>query len=223
MDVSGLTLKLIFILIPGALASMIFEKLTIHRPWNSFKFIAHSILFGVLSYLVTGWSISLISPFFNFHLAQLMLWRDLTSKNIPFDEIGKATFTAIVIGFLSSALDSYKIINRFAAWLKITNKYGDINLYSHFLNSPNIGAVYFRDLKSKLTYHGFVEFFSETDEIKEIVLINVIVYNSEIESDKNTVELYRLNAVYLSRPKDEVLIEIPIKIQENEPENSTTT
>src|ERR1700730_5065954 len=160
MDVSRVTLKLIFILIPGALASLIFEKLTTHKPWNSFKFIAHSILFGVLSYLITGWLINLISTFFYLHWSQLILWRDLDSKNIPFDEIGKATVTSIVIGFLSSAIDYYKILNRFATWLKITNKYGDINLYSHFLNSTNINAIYFRDLKSKLTYHGFVESFS---------------------------------------------------------------
>src|SRR4029077_5368445 len=106
-------------------------------------------------------------------------------------------------------------------WLKISNKFGDINLYSHFLNSPNINTVYFRDLKSNLTYHGLVESFSETDEIKEIVLRNVTVYYNEEQINGNAIVLYQLNAVYLSRPKDEVLIEISITNQKNATEKNT--
>lgn len=59
MEISELTLKLILLLIPGAVASIIYEKLTIQKKWPAFKFLAHSILFGALSYLLTqlipGW------------------------------------------------------------------------------------------------------------------------------------------------------------------------
>ncbi len=142
MDISELTLKLIFVLIPGALASLLFEKLTIHKPWNSFKFIAHSILFGVLAYLMTGWFIEIINWTFKSEWNTLELMENIRSKKIPFVEIGQASIAGILLGFASSAIDHYKLINRFAARLKISNKYGDINLYSHFLNSPNIRPVY---------------------------------------------------------------------------------
>jgi hypothetical protein len=62
-------------------------------------------------------------------------------REIPFVEIGNASVTGIVLGLISSAIDHYKVINRIATRLKISNKYGDINLYSHFLNSPNIAPV----------------------------------------------------------------------------------
>jgi hypothetical protein len=74
--------------------------------------------------------------------------------------------------------------------------------------------VYFRDLKSNLTYHGMVELFSENDEIREIVLTNVRVYYNEGKSEEIT-ELYQLNFVYLSRSKDDILIELPIIIKDN--------
>ena len=221
MDISELTLKLIFVLIPGALASLLFEKLTIHKPWNSFKFVSHSILFGVLAYLFTGLFIKFWNWLFHANWNELDIMKNIASKEIPFVEIGNATVTGIILGLISSAFDHYKVINRFATWLRISNKYGDINLYSHFLNSPNIAPVYFRDLKSNLTYHGLVESFSENEEIREIVLRNVRVYYNEGKSEEIT-ELYQLNAVYLSRSKDDVLIEVPIIIKENGSKTDTT-
>jgi hypothetical protein len=219
MDISELTLKLIFLLIPGALASLIFEKLTIHKPWDSFKFISHSFLFGVLAYLLSDWFISTMNSVFHLQWTQLKIFNNLDDKNIPIKGIGRATVCGIVLGLVCSAADHYKVVNRFAAWLHVSGKFGDINLYTHFLNSPNVQVIYFRDLKSNLTYHGLVESFSENDEIKEVVLRNVTVYYNEGKLN-GPVELYRLNSVYLSRPTDDVLIEVPIiepqKTEENE-------
>lgn len=214
MDISELTLKLIFVLIPGALASLLFEKLTIHKPWNSFKFVSHSILFGVLAYLLTGIFIKFWNGIFDSNWKALGIMKNIASKEIPFVEIGNASVTGIILGFISSAMDHYKVINRLAIWLKISNKYGDINLYSHFLNSLYIDPVYFRDLKSNLTYHGLVEWYSENEEIREIVLTKVRVYYNESKSEEIT-ELYQLNYVYLSRSKDDILIELPIIIKDN--------
>jgi len=43
MTLSAFALKLILILIPGGLATMILEKLTTYLKWQSFKFIINSI------------------------------------------------------------------------------------------------------------------------------------------------------------------------------------
>jgi len=141
-------------------------------------------------------------------------------SELPFVEIGNASIAGIILGLISSAIDHYKVINRLAIWLRISNKYGDINLYSHFLNSLNMDPVYFRDLKSNLTYHGMVELFSENDEIREIVLTNVRVYYNEGKSEE-IMEIYKLNYVYLSRLKDDILIELPINIKGNEKEKKS--
>ena len=208
MDISNLTLKLIFILIPGAIAGLIFEKLTVHKPWNNFKFIAQSILFGLLAYLITGWFIKLMNTIFNIHWTALTLWDNLADKEIPFTEIGKAAIAGVIIGFIASAIDHHKLVNRFAAWMSISTKYDDINLYSHFLNSRNIKQIHFKDFISGYIYQGNVESYWETDEIKEIVLRDVTVYENNSEDKRILDELYKLDIVYLSRPKDEVLIEI---------------
>lgn len=217
MEISELTLKLIILLTPGAVASIIFEKLTIHKKWNSFQFIANSILFGGLSYLFAQLAFNSFrhdNSFDNF-------WSNLPSKEIPFEAAMKALIMSIFIGFVCAGLDNYKIVNRIGKFFRLTTKYGDENLYSYFLNAKNVNEVYFRDVPNNITFHGMINSYSETSEFKEIVLRDVKVY------DYTTSEfMYELDKVYLSRPKDDIIIEVPfinnIKTNENGGETEAT-
>lgn len=218
MEIPELTLKLIILLTPGAVASIIYEKLTIHKKWNSFQFIANSILFGGISYLVAQLAFNICrhdSSFDNF-------WLNLPSKEIPFAAVIKAIITSIFIGFICAGLDNYKIVNRIGKFLKLTTKYGDENLYSYFLNADNVNEIYFRDITNNITYHGMINSYSETSEFKEIVLRDVKVYDYA-----TSTHMYDLDKVYLSRPKDGIIIEVPfinnIKTDENGGETKVET
>jgi hypothetical protein len=52
LDISALTLKLIIILIPGAISTLLFDSLTTHKEWTPFKFIVNCILMGIIAYLL---------------------------------------------------------------------------------------------------------------------------------------------------------------------------
>ena len=52
-------------------------------------------------------------------------------------------------------------------------------------------------------YAGWVNTFSETDRVRELVLLEVIVYDFEGQ------ELYRTPRLYLARPPDAIHIEFP--------------
>nr|WP_288931322.1 hypothetical protein [uncultured Allomuricauda sp.] len=202
MEISELTLKLILLLIPGSIACIIYERLTIHKQWNSFKFVTNAILFGAISYLVAQLGFGICGTdetFANF-------WENLPTKEIPYDAIAKASMISILIGISSTAIDNYKLINRFGKWLKLTNKYGDENLYSYFLNAKEVEEVYIRDIENNITYHGIINSFSENEHFKEIVLIEVDVY--EYETSKI---MYSLDKVYLSKANDNLIIELPFK------------
>lgn len=207
MEVSELTLKLIIILIPGAIASIIYEKLTIHRKWTAFQFIANSILFGGISYLLA----QLIFNYYGNDQSLSNFWLNLSSKEIPFSAVTKATIISIFIGFICAGLDRYKIINNIAKFLRLTTKYGDENLYSYFLNAKNVSEVYIRDVANNITYHGIIDSFSETTEFKEIVLRDVKIY--EYETSKF---MYDVDKVYLCKPKDDLIIEVPFINQKSE-------
>ncbi|WP_136467324.1 hypothetical protein [Flagellimonas onchidii] len=124
------------------------------------------------------------------------------SNSIPYSEVIWASIISILLGFIISKIDHSKLINNLARKLNISNKYGDENLYSYFLNSPDINWVYLRDIENSLTYLGTVESFSETTEHKEIVLGQVTVY-----SYPKSKELYEIDRIYLVYPKDKLIIE----------------
>ncbi len=216
MEVSELTLKLILLLIPGAIASILFEKLTIHKKWETFQFTAHSILFGAFSYLLAQciWMIFDASD-----LSFVNFWANLPAKDISYTIIIKAIVASIITGFVAAAFDNYKIINRLGNAIEVTRKYGDQNLFTFFLDKKDVNEVYVHDLEKNITYHGSVLYFSETEELKELVLNDVKVYNYE------TAELaYKVDKIYLVRPKDKLDFEVPyigVKSLENGPETTT--
>lgn len=200
MTLSALALKLILILIPGGLATLILEKLTTYLKWEPFKFIINSILLGGLSYLLSD------LLFYIFYADDIQnFWLTFTSTNIPFWEIIRATGVSVFIGFAASWIENNKMISRFARKLNIADKYGEENLYSYFLNSKEISEVYVRDIANNLTFHGIVDSFSENEQISEITLRDVKVYKYDDSSF-----LYQMPKVFLSRPKNCIFIEVPI-------------
>ncbi|MBC6400206.1 MAG: hypothetical protein GDA51_10075 [Ekhidna sp.] len=203
MNLSEIALKLIIILIPGILCALIIEKLTVHKKWSPFKFSIHSIITGALSYLILQVIINLSTM----EDQSLAIWTSLTDKDdIPYREISYGCLTSIFLGFIASWFIQYKILNKLAQKLKITNKYGDENLYSYFLNAPITDEVYLRDMKTGLTYHGLVESFSEDDKNKELVLSKVTVSDSETGE-----KLYELNKIYFEKSEENIIIELPYK------------
>jgi hypothetical protein len=201
MEISELTLKLIIILIPGAIATKIYQKISIHEKWTSFQFTVNSIILGGISYLITE---LIIEKCYEDHRL-IKFWGNLPAENIPFDLVIKTCIIGFFLSLLVSALDRYKTVNRIAKTLLISNKYGDENLYSYFLNGRDVLEVYIRDFENNSTYHGLIDSYSEQESFCEIVLYNVAIYDNVGDN-----EPYYLDKIYLSRPKDKITIELPI-------------
>ena len=209
MEISALTLKLIILLIPGALGSIIYKRLIIqHKTQSDFMFVIVSIMFGMFSYLI----LQILNYGFIFlnniclkhkDYYSIETFANLSDGNaIPYLEVLWASLFCVFLGFIVSKIDHKKTINNIARNWNVSNKYGDENLYSYFLNSPDTNWVYIRDIENSLTYFGNVELFSETHDYKEIVLSEVTVF-SYPESE----EMYDVERIYLSLPKDKLIIE----------------
>lgn len=212
---SELTIKLIIILIPGAIATLIFGKLIFHREWNSFRFVLYSILFGIVSYIILQLIINGINICISNDLPELTIWNNLNdASSIPYKEVGFTSLISIVISFIASMIENRKIINKVAGFFGVSEKYGDENLYSNFLSSKSVDFIYLRDIKNQLTYHGWVKSFSENDNISEITLCDVAVYNYT-----DSEFLYDVEEVYLSLNKQEIIIELAKKIHNGEEES----
>ena len=210
MEISELTLKLIIILFPGAIATIIIEKLTIHKVWSPFKFIINSIIMGIFSYL--GLQLIQFSHVFFYNLIpncnnlkyiNLTIWNSIeNSKIIPFDEVLYSSLFGVIVGAIGTKFETSKILNTFGKKLKITNKYGQENLFSYFLNNDETIYIYLRDYKNNRTYFGYIKSFCETENTNEILMGDVTLYTCD------TSELmYEIDEVYLSYEKTELFIE----------------
>ena len=210
MEISQLTIKLIILLIPGGIGAIILERLTVHKTWTSFRFILNSIIIGIFSYLILQIIILVVyylgicvKSNMSLYTKDLTIWDSLNENSaIPYLEVIYSSGIGLCIGLILTKIDTKKLLNRFARKYDLSSKYGDENLYSYFLNSEEISYVYVRYIKYNLTYLGNVVSFSETDEFKELVLSNVSVYSYD-----QSELLYEVGKIYLSLPKDDIIIE----------------
>jgi hypothetical protein len=222
MDISALTLKLIIILIPGAISTLLFDSLTTHKEWTPFKFIINSILMGIIAYLLlqgVDWLITFIYNIFahnKISFYSLEIWGSLSdSESIPYGEVALGAISGFLVGLAATALYFYKVLNRFSKWLRLSNKYGDENLFSYFLNAEGTRIVYVRSVKLNITYYGYVKAFSETENISELVMTDVSVYDYQA-----TRKFYDVDQIYLSFAKTDVIIELANPKEENGEESA---
>jgi len=196
MEISELTFKIIILFIPGAISSLIVAELTIHKEWTPFKFVVNSVILGLLSYLIVQliYLIPCITPKYEL----LEFWQPLSkTNNISYLEILFASISGVFLGFIFTYTIQKKWIFKIARKLKVSFKYGDECLYYYFLNAKQLNEVYVRDLDQNLTYHGFIQAFSESDFERELVLTNVDIYRLS-----DSTLLYNTDAMFISKPKN---------------------
>ncbi len=175
-------------------------------------FVLIAITEGVVSYL-TIQTLYYLYIFVNNLFAKYKLeyetihaFKDLNNSNIiPYNEIMLASLAATFIGLISVKISHHNLLNKYAFKLGISNKYGDENLYSNFLNENCLSWVYVKDIPNELVYLGSVQAFSESEDFKELVLNEVTVYR--YFKDEEYKELYEIPKIYISLPKDKVIIE----------------
>ena len=212
MEVTALSIKIILLLVPGAIASLINDKLSLRpRAFSPFNFVVYSILFGLLAYAIFQLSSNLIYGIINkfsvtkveyYQVTALQLDSLENMRKISGVEILIATFIAIILAFIVTGIGHNKLIYRFAQKFGISNKYGDENLFLRFSNSPDVEWIYVRCPDKGLTYSGALEFYAETGDINEIVLSQVTVYDYS-----DSTELYNLDKIYLSLSKNQTILE----------------
>ena len=204
-----LVVTLILILMPGIVAAIISDKLTNHSQWGSFKFSLYSMTLGVGCYAllqVTTYLVDIASSlsFKSISWTNLQIWNSALNggSDIAAWEICTAALLALPVAFFASWLINFKFFNKLAQKLRVSNKFGDENLYSYYLNAQEIDWVYVRDVENNLTYQGRVVSHSENDNVQEIVLSEVSVFRYE-----DSAPLYEVPTIYLSREVGKMVIE----------------
>lgn len=204
LNVSSLFFELALIFIPGFIWMKIHSRYGFKGEKTQFDLILNAFIFGVLSYAflyvvyrLRGWNLRL------FELESDS--RKLIQPEI-FPEIIAAVVIAVVGGVLSLYVENHKVFTRFVQKIGATKTYGDEDVWDFVFNSPasSVTFVHLRDFEQRVTYAGFVEIFSESGELREVVLRDVIVYDFE------QTEMYRVPRLYLAKERQNIHIDFPV-------------
>jgi hypothetical protein len=208
MELSVLTLRVVLLFFPGVLCALIVHALTVQHERTTPQFLTSAFVYGVSTYLVlagfreayagvanlVGWKVPPRVTFFDV----------LTNERarIVWSEIAFSAGVALLLAFFVSAAMNHNVLHRLAEWLRISRRFGQVDVWGHFLDSPKTNWIIVRDVDADLLYEGWVDAFSDTGAEPQLLLSEVGVYRASTGT-----KLHNRKRVYLTPRKDSVIIE----------------
>jgi hypothetical protein len=203
LNVSTLFFELAVIFLPGFIWMKIHMHYGAKGARSQFDMILSAFIFGMISYLVL-WVIYYLN---GMQLNILNIDSDskklLDPKILP--DIGYAILISFVGGVIYLYIENFKIFTLFVQKIGATKTFGDEDVWDFMFNSrsASMDYVHFRDFEQRVVYAGYVGVFSESGELRELLLTDVIVYDFE------GTKMYDVPRLYLARERDNIHIEFP--------------
>ena len=204
---TNFVVRIAFLLLPGIIASKIYQQLTgkkVGKNWEDFSGI---LLFSRSSYLILGLGLTIYGFVFNRSISTVQSLQAFVDDKYPINwvEVFCACLIAIILAYLASALFyKFKCINKLGKFFKVTNRYGDNDVWDYFHNmDASIEWVTVRDYQQGLVYYGRISVFSDTGQERELIMEDVDIYHNTTGEIINTVPI-----LYLSRDRFSLNIEV---------------
>ncbi|HYR06806.1 MAG TPA: DUF6338 family protein [Longimicrobium sp.] len=208
MELSVLTLRVVLLFFPGVLCALIVHALTIQRERTTPQFLTSAFVYGVSTYLLLA-GLRAISA----GCAKLLGWGPpprvtffnvLTNEKarIAWGEIGLSVIVALLLALVMAVVLNNNVLHKAAERMGISRRFGEVDVWGYFFNSPQIRWVAVRDLATDTVYEGWVEAFSDTGAAPEVLLRDVTV-----KTNSTGTKLFDSKRVYLSRDKTSLIIE----------------
>lgn len=215
LSISSLAIRIIFLLLPGAIGSSLYWKLkgrATRKDWEDFLEV---IIFSLLSYLlyaICTYLLSLLNVLWNrfgFEANSFSHFQAFFDEKaaLDFAEVFYASLLSIPLAALASYSYRFKWLNKVGQKIGATTRFGDEDIWDFTFHSPDVRGqwVTVRDHKMKLNYFCWIQAFSDTGKDRELLLRDVDVYN-----DSTSDCLYKTDVMYLSRKSDELTVEVMI-------------
>ena len=215
MKVDLFILQLAIIFLPGIIWAGLDASFAAKIKPSESQFLLRTFVFGLTCYAVEFLILAILGrPFQIADLADAST-HQIVGYAILLEVLGALAISVVLsIGWLYAA--RFKLLARALQWIGATKKYGDEDVWDFLFNSRDTAVDYahVRDFTNQYVYSGWVNAFSETDKLRELVLLDVVV------SDFEGKELYRTPRLYLARPSDNIHIEFPYQ-PSDQPEEHT--
>lgn len=211
MSLTELTIRILLLFFPGILCFYIVKVLTIQpHEQKVHEVFLLTFIYGIFTYVIYAVlsaipSVRLGPDGLLFPHPHLAFFEALTNgkSELNFAEIFNVAVLAVLLGLLvSKAMNGYWLVDM-ARWMRITDKFGQPNVWSFALNSPQSRWATVRDLENSQMFQGYIRAFSDVEQTREILLTDVVVYN-EVSGEK----LYESEYMYLARNKEELTVQL---------------
>ena len=218
-----LTVKIVMILFPGIICTILLDKILEHKPWDNFKYSLLIIFYGILSYsfLQLFYTIAelLKVGYSNFNLENvkvLSVW-DFGGNgvNIPYIEVIYAGLTSVFLACTISYVEHKEFLTSIFRRFSITEKYGDYTTNYQLLKNNRNEWIDITIWDKNLFIRGLVVSINETNGLCELCISNAEVFqlkNDEVES------LYFVDYISISEKYDNLIISTTQKPKEAENE-----
>lgn len=205
MGVSEFAFKLLILFLPGILCSYVVDIFTNHKQRTQFQFLVNSFVYGLFAYGIFWFLVNNVGCVVGLDENSVNFISYLQDKNhsISFHEIFYVCIVAVVLGAAITFIHTHKLHFRLFRALKITRKFGELDVWGYLMNSDDVSWVTVRDVANNLMYDGWVQAFSDNGSDTEVLLGDVRVY----ENGSGNF-LYEVSSQYLSLDRKNVVIEI---------------
>lgn len=197
--------QLALVFMPGIIWANIDAKYGVGLKPQQTTLIIRAFLFGMMTYSV----LFLIYWSFGKNFGYASLGSDPVKVDVfqLKDEIAFSIPLSFVLSILWLFSVRFRLLMKFLHWIGATRRYGDEDVWSYTLNSgrPHVEYVHFRDMENGYTFAGWINTYSESEDHRELLLRDVIVY------DEEGTEISRAPHLYISRPKNNIWLEFPYK------------
>jgi hypothetical protein len=212
VDISNLVIRIIFLLLPGAIGSTLYWKLRGRVRRKDWEDLLEIIIFSLLSYAFYAFLVHLINRVFAAGIEFTAFEAFFNEKTaVRWQDVLNSSLVSVMLALLASYSYRFNLVNRIGKRIGATTRFGDEDVWDFFHHSPNVrgGWVTVRDHKLNLYYFGWVEAFSDSGKQRELLLREVSVYDN-LTGDC----IYKTEAMYLSRKEDDLTLEATIVFNE---------
>lgn len=200
--------------IPGIITYFLLKKLIGKIGTDTTEVVLSIFVFAILSYLAADtllYSISKVPCLaWLSYDPDFMLVKNLIGSPGKIDDkaIMVSTLCSVPVAGLLSFFYRLKVWNRLCQWARLSNRYGDEDVFNYFLDSELDAPRWYvvRDHKESLIYYGGIAVWSDEAEDRELLLAEVDVYSNQ--GDGNAQFLYSCSNLYLCRNRDDLSIEL---------------
>lgn len=207
MNLNEVTIGILFLFLPGIIASLAVANLTTHRTLRPADHVLPSFIYGFVVHVLynfgaQSWN-SVLVEIYEFPEYRIVPLSGGGSQSVPTEAILYGVLVSLVFSLCMAAAINRKIWNRIARATGVTRKFGDRDVWSYIMNSNEVGWIAVRDRSAGLYYVGRLDAYSDEESVREIVLKDTVVYDNETGNAR-----YDAGVVYFSFPFEGLVLEL---------------